>query len=459
MVKHILDHDRCALFAFMGAGKTAAVLTAIDIALIAGTARKVLIIAPLRVARDVWAAEAAKWPHLSDMRIQPIVGTKDERVAALRSDADVYTTNFEQVPWLVEHFGDRWPFDFVVADELTRLKGYRTRQGNVRAGALGKIAHTRIKRFVGLTSTPAPNSLECLWGQLYFLDAGLRLGRTYSAFINRWFRARPGGDPRYRVLEAMPHAQKEIQDAIRDLCLTLDAKDYFDLAEPITNRLYIELPPVAAKHYKDMERQLFTDLEGHPIEAFGAAAKTQKLLQFCNGAAYLNGSNVEWAEVHSEKIEALRSIVEEAAGAPVLCAYNFKSDLARLMKAFPGSVDLATTEGMHKFKAGECSLGFGHPASMGHGVDGLQYVCNTIAFFGLNWNLEEHLQVIERVGPVRQMQAGFERPVFVHFIIARKTVDEMVLDRIASKRAVQDILLEALKRQHHDHAEEAQEVA
>jgi hypothetical protein len=458
MVEHILAFPRCALFAFLGAGKSVATLTAIDAMLIAGTAARVLVIAPLRVARDVWTTEAAKWDHLKHLKIVPIVGTKQERLKALATPADIHTTNFDQLPWLIEHLGDRWPFDVVVADELTRLKGFRTKQGNVRAGALGKIAHTKIRRFIGLTGTPAPNSLECLWGQLYFLDRGARLGRTYSAFINRWFRAKPGSDPRYRVLEAMPHAQDEIQAEIRDLCLTLDAKDHFDLREPIVNRMYVDLPPVAAKHYRDMEKQLFTELEGHAIEAFGAAAKTQKLLQFCNGAAYLNGGNTEWAEVHTEKIEALRSIVEEAVGAPVLCAYNFRSDLARLKKAFPEGADLATAEGMKKFKSGKCAIGFGHPAGMGHGVDGLQYVCNTIAFFGLNWNLEEHLQVIGRVGPTRQLQAGFDRPVFVHFILARGTVDEMVLERIATKRAVQDILLEALKRQH-DYAEQTQAAA
>ena len=169
-------------------------------------------------------------------------------------------------------------------------------------------------------------------------------------------------------------------------------------------------------------------------------------LQLASGAAYINGSNTEWVEVHDAKIQALQSIVEESMGAPVLVAYNFRSDLARLKKAFPDGADLSTRDGMGKFKAGDAPLGFGHPAGMGHGVDGLQHACNTIAFFGCNWNLEEHLQVIERVGPVRQKQAGYNRPVFVHQIVARDTVDEMVLERIATKREVQDILMSAMKR-------------
>ena len=449
MVRHILEHPRCALFAFMGAGKTVSVLTAIDVLLLASLARKPIVIAPRRVARDVWSTEAAKWPALAHLRVAAIVGTREERLAALATPADIYTTNPEQVPWLVEHLGERWDFDFVVLDELTKWKSARIRQGGKRAAALLKVIHTPAVKFVvGLTGTPAPNGLKDLYGQMLVIDRGYRLGRTHSAFLWRWFRARPNSDPRHPTLDPMPHAQDEIQALLKDICLTVDAKDHFNLDAPIVSTVYVEMPPVARKRYKEMEDTLFTELEGEPIEAFGAAAKTMKLLQFCSGAAYLNGGNTEWAEVHTEKIEALQSIVEEAAGAPILVAYNFKSDLARLKKAFPEGVDLATREGMAEFKAGRALLGFGHPAGMGHGVDGLQRACNIIVFFALNWNLEEHLQVIERVGPVRQKQAGYERPVFIYHIVARNTVDEMVLERIATKREVQDILMNALKRRH-----------
>lgn len=190
---------------------------------------------------------------------------------------------------------------------------------------------------------------------------------------------------------------------------------------------------------------MFLELQGHEIEAFNAASKTQKLLQLCNGAAYIEGDNKKWVETHTAKIEALETIIEEAAGMPVLCAYNFVSDRARLLHHFPGAVDLATPEGLKKFKAGNARLGIGHPASIGHGIDGLQNVTNIIAFFGVDWNLETRAQIIERVGPVRQMQAGLNRPCFIYNIIARGTVDEMVLKRIDTKREVQDLLMEALK--------------
>lgn len=447
MVEHIVTHPRCALFAFMGAGKSVTTLTAVDILMLADGVTRTLVVGPLRVARDVWATEAAKWAHLAHLRIVAVVGTLAERLAALTTPADIYTTNPEQVPWLVEHLGARFTdfFQMVVLDELTKWKSARIRQGGKRAQSLLKVIHG-VKRVVGLTGTPAPNGLMDLYGQMLVIDRGQRLGRTHTAFVQRWFRARPGGDPRYPKLEPMAHAQEEIQSLLRDVCLTVDAKDHFDLAAPVVNTLLVDLPPAARKHYLDMEKALFVELEGHPIEAFSAAAKSQKLLQFCAGAAYVGGSNTEWVEVHDAKVQALQSIVEEAMGAPILVAYNFRSDLARLKKAFPEGADLATRDGMAKFKAGDAPLGFGHPAGMGHGVDGLQHACNTIAFFGCNWNLEEHLQVVERVGPVRQKQAGYNRPVFVHQIVARDTVDEMVLERIATKREVQDILMSAMKR-------------
>ena len=451
MVEHILRHPRSALFAFMGAGKSVSTLTAIDALLLAGSINRTLIIAPLRVARDVWTDEVRKWPHLAGLKVVPIVGTEKERIAALATPAQVYTTNYEQLPWLVERLGNGWKFDCVVADELTKLKGVRLRQGNKRAGALAQVAHTRVKRFIGLTGTPAPRSLECMWGQMYFIDQGRRLGRTYSAFTDRWFRSKPGSDPRFRGgLEAMPHAQGEIQELLKDVCLTLDAKDHFDIKDPIVNTLYINLPPDARKHYRNMENTMFTELAGHEIEAFAAAAKTVKLLQFASGAAYVDGGTDRWVKVHDEKIAALQSVVEEACGAPILVSYKFKSDLARLLEAFPEAVDLSTAAGMKKFKAGNALIGLGHPASMGHGVDGLQRVCNILVYFSHDWNLEERLQIAERIGPVRQLQAGLVRPVFVYNIVARGTVDEVVLERLETKRSVQETLMDYMKAKKND---------
>jgi SNF2 family DNA or RNA helicase len=380
----------------------------------------------------------AKWDHTKHLRIVPVTGNVKQRLTSLMTPADVYTTNYEQLPWLVEHYGDRWPFKTVIADEQTRLKSYRTRQGSKRAKALAQVAHTKVNRFIGLTGTPSPNGLADLWGQTWFVDRGERLGRTYSAFEARWFKKGWDGFS----VEPLPIAQKEIEGRLRDVCLTVTG---LPVDEPIVNNIYIDLPSSARTLYNEMEREMFMEIEEHGIEALNAAAKTMKLLQVANGAAYIDDQK-NWKEVHHEKIEALGSIVEEAAGAPVLVAYHFQSDHARLRAAFPKARTLdADPATIHQWNAGRIPILLAHPASAGHGLD-LQYGGNILAFFSLNWSLENYMQIIERIGPMRQKQAGFDRPVFVHHIMAAKTVDDMVLERLASKRTVQEILLDAMKR-------------
>ena len=441
ITQHILDTERCAIWAGMGMGKTVSTLNAIDVLLMAED-DPVLVVAPLRVARSTWPDEARKWEHLRGLSVMPIVGSEAERILALRQPAQVYTVNYENLPWLVERWGDKWPYRTVILDESTKVKGFRVRQGTRRAKALAQVAHTRVKRLVQLTGTPSPNGLADLWGQAWFLDRGQRLGRTYTAFTQRWFQASHDG---YGSIP-LGHAQKEIQDLMRDVCLTVDAKDWFDLREPIVNTIYVDLPIQARKHYREMEKAMFTEIEAHQVEAFNAAARTIKCLQIANGAAYVGETgSTDWKPLHDAKLQALDSVIEEAAGAPVLVAYHFKSDLARLRQAYPDGLLLSTTEGLRAAQAGKGRVWFGHPASMGHGVDGLQQHCNILAWFGHWWNLEERLQMLERIGPTRQMQAGHDRPVFVHNIIARDTVDELVLARIETKREVQDLLLEAMK--------------
>jgi len=438
---HILDVPRCAIWAGMGMGKTTSTLNALD-ALSLVDSHPVLVLAPKRVALSTWPEEARKWDHLKGLSLMPVVGSADERRAALRFDAQIYTTNYENLEWLVEYWGDRWPYRTVVSDESTKLKSFRLRQGGKRAQALGRVSHTKIKRFVQLTGTPSPNGLVDLWGQMWFLDAGQRLGRTFTAFTQRWFTTSPDG---YGI-KPLPSAQDQIQDRLRDLCLTVEAKDWFDLKEPIVNNIYVDLPMRARKHYAEMEKEMFTSIESHDVEAFGAAARTIKCLQIANGAAYIGESNTEWKELHDEKLQALDSIVEEAAGAPVLVAYHFKSDLARLQRAFPQGRQLdADPSTITAWNAGKIPVLFAHPASAGHGLN-LQDGGNILVYFGHWWNLEERMQILERIGPTRQMQAGYDRPVFVHNIIARDTVDELVIQRVESKREVQDILLDAMKR-------------
>lgn len=435
---HLYANPRSALWMPMGGGKTITTLTALEELSLVEDVYPVLVLAPLRVARSTWPSEVRKWAQTQHLKVVPVVGSASQRAAALQTQADIYTTNYENLPWLVEFYGDRWPFKTVVADELTRLKSYRTRQGSKRAAALAKVAHTHVKRFIGLTGTPSPNGLPDLWGQVWFLDRGERLGRTYSAFEARWFYKGWDG----YSLKALPHAQKEIEDKLKDICLTVTG---LPVDEPIFNEILVDLPKGARALYDEMEKEMFTEIENNEIVANNAAAKTTKLLQLANGAAYTDEDG-NFVEVHDAKIEALDSIIEEAAGAPVLVAYHFKSDLVRLKAAFPKAKVLdKDPKTIEAWNRGEIPVLLAHPASAGHGLN-LADGGNILAFFSMDWSLENHMQIIERIGPMRQKQAGFDRPVFVHYILARDTVDQMVLERLRSKRSVQDVLLEAMKR-------------
>lgn len=438
-----LDRPRSGIWAGMGMGKTVSTLTALDILELVEPG-PTLVLAPLRVASSTWPDEAKKWTHLRNIEISAVVGTPDERRAALRRSASVYTTNYDNLVWLTEYYGDKWPFTKVVADESTRLKSFRLRQGGKRAQALGRVAHTKIKRFIELTGTPSPNGLQDLWGQAWFLDRGARLGRSFDAFKQRWFQAVPGGDG-YQQIKPLPFAQVQIEDLLRDLCISLDARDHFDIAEPIVNVIRVDLPAKARRIYRDMEREMFMQIGEHEVEAFSAAARTIKCLQLANGAAYVDDAGT-FSEVHDAKIQALDSVISEASGMPVLVAYHFKSDLVRLLKAFPQGRHLdANPKTITDWNAGKIPVLFAHPASAGHGLN-LQDGGNILVMFGHWWDLEQYQQIVERIGPTRQAQAGHDRPVFIHHIVATDTVDELVMARRETKREVQDLLLDALKR-------------
>jgi SNF2 family DNA or RNA helicase len=433
----LYEHPRTALWMPMGGGKTVTTLTALDALDLVEGAYPVLVLAPKRVAVTTWPDEVAKWAHLKHLRVVAITGTPKQREMALRKRADVYTMAYDNLVWLCGTLGDAWPFVTVVADELTRLKSFRIRQGSKRAGALGRVAHTKVKRFVGLTGTPGANGLKDLWGQTYFLDKGERLGRTFTAFEQRWFTRGYDGFS----LQPLPHAQEEIQELLQDICLTVTG---LPVDEPIRNPIYVDLPRDARALYNDMEEEMFAQIGADGVEAANAAVRTQKCLQIANGAIY-TGEGGEWEAVHDAKLDALDSVIEEANGMPVLVAYNFKHDLERLRRRFRQARVLdADPDTIRQWNAGRIEVLLAHPASAGHGLN-LQDGGNILAFFGLNWSLEEHMQIIERIGPTRQKQAGYDRPVFVHYIMARDTVDDMVLDRLTSKKTTQEILLEAMK--------------
>lgn len=427
----------------MGMGKSLTTLTTLDNLSISEDIFPALVLAPLRVAESTWPGEVIKWPHLSHMKISVITGKPAQREAALAAKADIYVTNYENLPWLTKMLGKKWPFKIVVSDESTKLKGFRTRQGSIRAKALGKYAH-RSKRFVGLTGTIAPNGLQDLWGQMWFVDRGQRLGSSYTAFQERWFRSvRVGNDEYATKLEPYPWAQEEIESRIKDVVYALDVADHFDIAKPIIGIIEVDLPKKVRSLYQDMQDKMFLELQsGAEIEAVNAASKTQKCLQIASGFIYTENS---YEELHDAKLDALESIIEEANGMPVLVAYNFKADLERLLKRFPkGKAIGKDPKTIEDWNAGKIPIMFVHPKSAGHGLN-LQYGSNILCFYGIDWNLEERLQVIERIGPVRQAQAGLDRPVFIYYIIAKQTIDKIVMERVDSKKSILEALMEALK--------------
>lgn len=357
IVEHIHEHARCAIWAPMGGGKTGATLTALDALSCVEPVWPALVLAPLRVARSTWPEEPQEWEHLRHLTTSVVTGTPAQRKRALAVKAHIYTINYDNLVWLVETLKKDWPFRTVIADESTRLKSHRLRQGGKRTAALAKMAFTQIDRFIELTGTPAPNGIANLWGQAWFLDEGKRLGRTYSSFEERWFKKGWDGFS----MEPLDHAQREIEGLLKDICLTVSG---LQVDEPIVNIIPVDLPSAARKLYNAMERDMFAEIAGHGVEAFGAAARTNKCSQLANGACIVDEDG-NWEEVHRVKLDALDSVIQEAAGMPVLVAYHYKSDLARLQKAFPHGRTLdADPRTIRDWNDGRISLLFAHPACL-----------------------------------------------------------------------------------------------
>ncbi len=438
----MFDHPRCNLWAGMGTGKTVSTLMVYDALSIAGLVNSpLLVLGPLRVAAETWPEEPAKWEQYRHLKVSAICGTEAQRKKALRTPAHIYTCNYEQVPWLVKTLGASWPFRMVVADESTRLKGFRLTQGGMRAHALAKVAHQYVDRWINLTGTPAPNGLADLWGQAWFIDRGQRLGRSFSAFEQRWFARNYSG----YGLRPVGCADEEIKSRLRDVSLTLDPKDWFDLKVPIERTVEVVLPPAARKVYDDLEKELFAEIGEHEIEVFNAAALSQKCLQAASGAVYTK--HLEWVDLHDGKLDALESIMEESGGMPLLVSYWFQSAHARILKRFGKKcADLSTTSGMKQFKAGDAAMGIAHPKSLGHGYDGLQHVTNIMVNYDHTWDSELSRQIFERIGPVRQAQAGYERNVWVYNIVAKSTLDPVVIARNTGKVTVEQGLKDYMKR-------------
>jgi SNF2 family DNA or RNA helicase len=357
-----------------------------------------------------------------------------------KGNTQIAITNYEQLPWLVERLGKKWPFNTYIADESTRLKSFRTRGGSVRARAVSKHAHAPGSRWINMTGTPTPNGVGDLWGQNWFVDKGKRLGKSHTAFEGRWFRQIPGNP--FHQTELMPHSAVEIQELMADVSLVLRSEDFFDLPPIVRNTIMVELPPKARKLYDAMEEEFYINIDGKSIDAASAGSKSMKLRQLASGSVYHEDG--KWSHVHEEKIDALKSVVSEACGMPVMVVYYFKSDLEKLTKAFPhGRVLDKKQETIDKWNMGKIPLLFVHPASAGHGLS-LQYGSNIMAFFSVDFNSEYHDQVIERLGPMRQYQAGLNRKVWCHYILAEDTVDKHVFDVVTGKATLQEAFKQAL---------------
>jgi len=459
MIDFMLRNLRCNVFAGMGMGKTSASIYAYDAMRMFGEAKRGLILAPKRVARNTWPKEIEKWREsFGHLKIVPAIGTEAQRIEALRAKSDIVAINYDNLEWLMQVMGDFWDFDTVFADEATRLKGLRVTlqtskrgnefingQGSVRARAISKVAHTKIRRWVNLTGSPAPNGLQDLWGLMWFIDRGQRLGISFSGFEERFFTS-IRNDQGYSKLIPLASSDKFIKDLIRDVCITVDPKDWFDIKDPLETIIPITLPPKARKAYDEIEKQLFTLIEENPVQAFSDGALMQKCQQIANGAVYTNPKTREWVEVHDEKIEALKSVIEEANGESILVRYTHIPDKERILKAIPGARfldDNPRTE--DEWNEGRIRVLVTHAASAGHGLN-LQYGGRILCDYSQNYSLEEDEQIIERVGPTRQMQAGLDRAVYRYRLVAQDTIEsDSVIPVIKRKASVQQSLKDAMR--------------
>jgi SNF2 family DNA or RNA helicase len=449
-----------------GTGKTSTVAEAIDVLMMAGFSDQVLIVAPLRVARSTWKEEFAKWAHLCHYEVACMVGTPEQRLTALLSTAKIKAINFENLSWLFESLKKlkkHFPFRIIVIDESSKLKSMRTSwQTSSKGKAFLKVDEgMRVKSLLKaswnpewvedlylweLTGSPCANSLGDLWAQLFFIDGGQTLGRTYTDFDQRFWRTGWKGWSK----ELMSHSEEEIRKLIAPHVFTVRAEDYMVLGEEIETNIYIDLPDTVRQYYREMEKSFYTEIkkvkEIREIEALSKASSLGKMHQIANGAIYYEKEG-KYEDLHTEKLQALESIIEESSGNPVIVVYNFKSDLEKLKKYFPKGKAFDKKQSTEdNFKAGKIPILFMHPASGGHGVDGLQYVCNRIVFFSQGWDNELRMQVIARIGKVRQSQAGFKRPCFIYNLLARDTIDEDILERVGTKLSIEKTLKQALAR-------------
>ena len=440
-------HESSALWLDMGLGKTVITLTSMAHLLQTQFLKGVLIVAPIRVVRLVWRQEAIKWEHTKHLKFSVVAGTRDQRTRALLRDADVYLINYENIRWLAETLQEHFvkkkreiPFDGVVWDEISKMKNSTTQ----RVKAVMRIID-HFKWITGLTGTPASNGYKDLHGQFLVTDRGQRLGKSKTQFRTRFYRkVGPYKEVPY------PDTESTIKQLIGDITLEMSAEDYNPLPDLMINDISIDMPNDLRAKYDQMERDFFLQLDnGSEVEVFNQAALTNKCLQFANGAVYPIAGMPMWEPLHDLKLDALEDILEEANGKPVLCAYAYRSDAERIMARFKDIKPINLTDcksekalvtAMHDWKSGNCQLMIGHPASMGHGVDGLQKNGNILVWYGLNWSLDLYEQFNARI---RRQGQGI--PVICHRILMQDTLDQAQAMALDDKAQTQTALRNAIK--------------
>lgn len=427
----ILNQSICCLMLDMGLGKTVITLTALwQLALDSFDVSRVLVIAPKRVAEDTWPKELAKWEHLTGLTSSLVLGSAAERKAALQKKAFLYIINRENVAWLVKnHY---WDFDMVVIDELSSFKSNKAE----RFKAMKKV-RPMVTRIVGLTGTPAPNTLLDLWPQMYLMDMGQRLGRFIGGFRDRFFL--PDKRNREIIYSYKPRegAEDAIYALISDICISMKAADYLDMPERIDNRIEVSMSPKERKLYDDFQKDMVLSIGDEELDAANAAALSNKLLQMANGAVY--GEDKTVIPIHDRKLDALEDLVEAANGKPLLVAYWYKHDLQRIKARFKNVRCIDTAKDIDDWNAGQIPLALIHPASAGHGLN-LQDGGCTIVWFGLTWSLELYQQLNARL-----WRQGQKHTVVIHHIITKGTHDEDVMRALKNKDTRQSALIEAVR--------------
>ena len=433
-IDYIIRNKESGIFLDMGLGKTVITLTAIEELMYNSfEVKRVLVVAPLRVARDTWSGECDKWDHLKHIKMSLILGDERERIRAINRNADIYVINRENLAWLIDHYGKSFPYDMVVLDELSSFKDPSSKRFRKM-----KSVRQFVKRIVGLTGTPAPNGLLDLWPQIYLLDMGKRLGRYISAYRNEYFVPDKRNGQVIYSYKPRPYAEREIYKKINDLCVSMKAADYIKMPDRVDNFIEVKMSDNEKRLYDRLERDTLLPFSDGDIDAVNAAALATKLLQMANGAVYDENKIVK--HIHNKKLEALEDLYEAANGKPVLIFYMYKHDRDRI-KALIGqdARELDSARDIADWNAGRIKAAIAHPASTGHGLN-LQAGGSTIIWYGLTWSLELYQQANARL-----WRQGQKDTVVVHHIITKDTIDEQVIRVIQKKERGQSALMNAVK--------------